>query len=51
MSRPLSTNSLGKVAFITSGGSIDPKEAEKAFNDILIPKIEELLKNKKTAKE
>jgi thiol-disulfide isomerase/thioredoxin len=47
----LITNSLGKVAFITSGGSIDPKEADKEFDKTLIPKIEELLKNKKTAKE
>jgi thiol-disulfide isomerase/thioredoxin len=42
----LITNRLGKVAFITSGGSTDPKEADKEFNNIIIPKIEELLKNK-----
>ena len=43
----LITSSLGIVAFITSGGSIDPREVDKEFNNILIPKIEELLKNKR----
>lgn len=42
----LITNSIGKVAFITSGGSSDPTVADKDFSDIIIPKIEELLKNR-----
>ena len=37
------TNSIGKVAFISSGGSSDPTVADKDFSDIIIPKIEELL--------
>ena len=39
------TDSFGRVAFIIVGGAIDPIEVEKSFDNTIVLKLEELLRN------